>query len=69
MGESEIRNPFRSEADAFRVLMIAAVCGAVLIAAGLLVGSWLGLVLGGIMAAFAARSVVGWLRAALRPPD
>lgn len=63
--EPEMRNPFRSEADAFRVLVIIVIAAAVVIAAALLVGSWLGAVLGLVAIALGLRSTVGWLRVGL----
>lgn len=68
-GEPEMRNPFRSEADAFRILVMIVVVAAAVIAAALLVGSWLGVVLGLIAIAFGLKATVGWLRVGLREPD
>lgn len=68
-GEPEMRNPFRSEADAFRILVMIVVVAAVVIAAALLVGSWLGVVLGLIAIAFGLKATVGWLRVGLGEPD
>jgi len=62
----EMRNPFRSEADAFRVLVIIVIAAAIIIAAALLVGSWLGAVLGLIAIALGLRSTVAWLRIGLQ---
>ena len=60
--EKQARNPFRSEADAFRVLVIIVIVAAIVIAAALLVGSWLGFVLALIAIALGIRSTIGWLR-------
>ena len=46
MTESSPRNPFRSEADAFRLLLICAAAAAVVIAVALLVSSLAGALLG-----------------------
>jgi len=69
VSDGELRNPFRSEADAFRLLTIVAVAGAIVIAAGLLVGSWLALVIAGVLLVLAIGPVVRWLRIAISDPD
>jgi hypothetical protein len=46
------RNPFRSEADAFRVLMMFVAAAAVVIAVALLVSSLAGVLLGAVLAGF-----------------
>ena len=69
VADSEMRNPFRSEADAFRLLMTFAIAGAIVIAAGLLVGSWLGLLFAGVFLLLGLRSAVGWLRLAMSDAD
>lgn len=66
--EPEIRNPFRSEADAFRVLVIIVVAAAVVIAAAVLVATWLGAVLAMLLIGAGAYATVGWLRVALSAP-
>lgn len=60
-----MRNPFRNEADAFRVLVMIVAAAAVVIAATLLVGSWLGVILGLIAIGAGLWATVGWLRAGL----
>lgn len=67
--EPEMRNPFRSEADAFRVLVIIVVAAAIVIVAALLVGDWLGAILGLIAIALGIKSTVGWLRVGLSERD
>ncbi len=64
-----MRNPFRSEADAFRVAMMIVGAGVVVIAATVLVGSWLGVVLGLIAILIGAWATIGWLRVALGERD
>jgi len=64
-----MRNPFRSEADAFRILVIIVAVAAVVIAAALLVASWLGAVLGLVAIAIGAIKSIGWLRVGLGEPD
>lgn len=65
----EMRNPFRSEADAFRLLVIIVVAAAIVIAGALLVGSWLGAILGLIAVALGLKATVGWLRVGLQEPE
>lgn len=64
-----MRNPFRSEADAFRLLL--RVGGAVLLIAAAFVvgGTLIGLPLAVIFGAIAARATYGWIRAGLSAPD
>lgn len=67
--EPEMRNPFRNEADAFRVLVMIVAVAVVVIAAAVLVGSWLGVLLGLVAIAFGIYSTVGWLRVGLAERD
>ena len=60
-----MRNPFRSEADAFRVLVVIVAAAAAVIAAAELVATWLGVALALIAIAIASWRTVGWLRVAL----
>jgi hypothetical protein len=74
MSEPEMRNPFRSEADAFRVLVIIVIAAAVVIAAAELIATWLGVTLALIAIALGLWQAVGWLRVGLSereedPPD
>lgn len=64
-----MRNPFRSEADAFRLLL--RVGGAVLLVAAAFVvgGALIGVPLALIFGAIAARATYGWVRAGLAAPD
>lgn len=59
------RNPFRNEADAFRVLMMVVAAGAIVVAVTLVAGTTpgfiLALVLGGIGLWFAAKWARYWL--------
>lgn len=64
-----MRNPFRSEADAFRVLVIIVVAAAIVIAAALLVGQWLGAVLGVVAITLGIWQMIGWLRVGLGEPE
>lgn len=63
--EPEMRNPFRNEADAFRVLVMIVVAAAIVIAATVVVGSWLGAILAFLAFSLGIYSTVGWLRVGL----
>ncbi|MBA2523977.1 MAG: hypothetical protein H0V25_11720 [Solirubrobacterales bacterium] len=65
----EMRNPFRSEADAFRLLVMIVAAAAVVIAAALLVGSWLGVTLALIAVSVGLYASIGWLRLGLGERD
>lgn len=79
--EKEMRNPFRSEADAFRILVMIMVAAAIVIAATIVIGSWLGAILAVLAFALGLYSAAGWLRVglgerteddqetAIRPPE
>ena len=62
---AEMRNPFRNEADAFRVLVMIVVAAGIVIAAAEIVGSWLGLLLAAVGLAIGFYSAFGWLREGL----
>ena len=64
-----MRNPFRSEADAFRILVMFVVAAGIVIAAALLVGSWLGVALAVVAIGIGLWSALGWLRAGLAERD
>lgn len=63
--DGEMRNPFRNEADAFRVLVMIVVAAAVVIAAAELVATWLGVLLAIAAIALGAYASFGWLRVGL----
>lgn len=69
MDEPRRRNPFRNEADAFRILVIVVLAAAIVIAAAVLIAPWLGAALGLAALVLACWSVVGWLRVELSEPD
>jgi fatty acid desaturase len=48
-GQQRVRNPFRNEADAFRVLMMVVAAGAAVVAAALLIGGLAGALLGVVL--------------------
>lgn len=64
-----MRNPFRSEADAFRLLVLIGGGVLVIIVAGLLGGAAAGIPVALVLAAFAARATYRWIRLGLAPPD
>lgn len=65
--EPRIRNPFRSEADAFRLLVIVALGVLAIVLAAELGGPWLGVPVTLVLVALATRASVRWLRLALEP--
>ena len=66
------RNPFRSEADAFRLLLICAAAAAVVIAVALLISSLAGALLGLVLVGFGLWRAWGllqqWRREGSEPP-
>jgi len=64
-----VRNPFRNETDAFRLLVIVGAAGALVIAVTLLAGSTAGAIVGLALACVAAYFVWGWVRQAIGAPD
>ncbi len=67
--ESEWRNPFQNESDAFRLLVMILAGFGVVIAASEIVGTWLGLTLGLILIAIGLYAAIGWLRVGLGEND
>lgn len=66
--EPPLRNPFRSEADAFRLLVIVGVSVAAIAAAAALGGPWLGVPVAVILIAAGTRASYRWLRRSLEAP-
>jgi hypothetical protein len=66
--EPTLRNPFRSEADAFRLLVIIGVSVAAIAAAAVLGGPWLGVPLAVILIAVGTRASYRWLRHSIQAP-
>jgi membrane protein CcdC involved in cytochrome C biogenesis len=60
MTKARPRNPFRNEADAFRVLVITVIAGAIVVAVALLAGP-----LAGFLLALALIAIAAWRAAAL----
>jgi hypothetical protein len=57
------RNPLRNEADMFRVLIMFAVAGAIVIAVGVLVGSLAGALVGAVLVAIGLWRTWGLIQA------
>jgi hypothetical protein len=68
-GENELRNPFRSEADAFRLLVIIGISIAAIVAAAALGGAQVGVPVALILLAAATRASFRWLRQSLQAPE
>ena len=64
-----MRNPFRSEADAFRVVMMIVVAGGIVIASAVLISTTVGAVLALIAILVGVWATIGWLRVALSARD
>ena len=64
-----MRNPFRSEADAFRLLVIVGIAGAVVIAVALVAGSLAGALVGLVLLCVGGFYAWRWTRAALGAPE
>lgn len=71
MTEPEPRNPFRNEADAFRILVIVGVASAVVVVVATIFGATAGALLGLVLLLLGGSIAVKWLRVQLeaRPPD
>ncbi len=66
-GESEptFRNPFRNEADAFRLLVIIGLAVALIVVAAALGGAWVGVPVAVIVIGAGIRATWRWMRIAL----
>lgn len=62
------RNPFRSEQDAFRIVVYVVVAGLIVFLAATLVATWLGVVLAIVAVAAALVKIVAWLSELLGDP-
>lgn len=65
MQDGELRNPFRSEADAFRLLVIIGLGVLAVVVAAAVGGGWVGLGVAVVLLAVAARATFRWLRASV----
>lgn len=62
MTEPQLRNPFRSEADAFRLLILVGLGVLAVVVAAALGGGWVGLGVAVVLLAVAGRATFNWLR-------
>jgi len=69
VSDKEIRNPFKSEQDAFRILVVILIAAAVVIGAAVLISTTLGAILGVIAVAIGLWRAGGWLAVMLGEPD
>ncbi len=63
------RNPFRSEQDAFRLLVIIGVSIAAIVIAAKLGGAWVGVPVTLLLLALATRATFKWLKVAVSERD
>ena len=64
-----MRNPFKSEADAFRILVMILVAAAIVIVCAVLVSVTLAAILAVVAVAIGLWRAGGWLGRMLGPPD
>lgn len=68
-GERPLRNPFRSEQDAFRLLVIVGGAVAAIVLAATLGGPWVGVPVAAVLIAAGLRASARWLRRAIAERD
>jgi hypothetical protein len=66
---NELRNPFKREQDAFRLLVIVGAAAILVIAVALLVNTTAGALLGLILLLVGGSMALKWLRLQLQEPD
>jgi predicted PurR-regulated permease PerM len=69
MPEKDIRNPFQSEEDAFRILVMIIAAAVIVIACAVLISTTLGAILAAIAIAIGLWRSAGWLKVMLGAPD
>lgn len=69
MEDSELRNPFRSEADAFRLLLLIGLGVLAVVLAAVAGGGWVGLGVAVVLLAIAGRATFRWLQASVAERD
>jgi predicted PurR-regulated permease PerM len=69
MPEKDIRNPFQSEEDAFRILVMIIAAAVIVIACAVLISTTLGAILAAIAIAIGLWRSAGWLKVMLGEPD
>ena len=67
--DKPLRNPFKREQDAFRLLVIVGAAAVVVIAVALLVNATAGALLGLIFVLVGGSMALKWLRLQLQAPD
>lgn len=67
--DEPLRNPFRSEADAFRLLLIVGAAVLAVVLAATLGGPWVGGPVALVLLAVGARATYRWLRRAMAEPE
>jgi hypothetical protein len=66
---TELRNPFKNEADAFRLLLIVGIAAVAVIAVSVLVNTTAAALLGLILLLVGGSMALKWLRLQLEAPD
>jgi small-conductance mechanosensitive channel len=69
VADTELRNPFKSEQDAFRILVVIIAAAAIVIACAVLISTTLAAILGVIAIAIGLWRAGDWLGQMLGPPD
>ena len=69
MAGTELRNPFKSEQDAFRILVVIVAVAAIVIACAVLISTTLAAILGVLAVAIGLWRAGGGLGQMLGPPD
>lgn len=69
MPGDELRNPFKSEADAFRILVMIVIAAAIVIGAAVLISTTVGAVLAILAVGLGLWRAGGWLGQMLASPD
>jgi len=69
MPDKDLRNPFQSEEDAFRILVVIIAAAVIVIACAVLISTTLGAILAVIAIGIGLWRAGGWLGAMLGAPD
>ena len=69
MPDEELRNPFQSEEDAFRILVMIIAVAVIVIACAVVISTTLAVILGAIAIAVGLWRSGSWLAQMLGPPD
>ncbi len=68
-GSNDLRNPFRSEGDAFRLVVLILVSGALVVTSAVLISRTVGLVVAGLLLAVGLVRTAIWVRRSISSPD